>query len=249
MNIKQALESLDPSNDEHWTADGLPLMDVMSELVGGHGNLTRAQVTDASPDFTRQSAAEKIVADGAAELENADGEAPNAEEGEAEASKEASQTEEVADHEELVETVEQSGKSTEEAPSVVEQPTPAEANGLDAQLAEATEKMIQAQKTAATAKEEANAAADEVNAINRRMDALVKSDPNHATAGIRAYINQQNKNRLNRAAGLTRFIEATGVDPAHVAKAIDPRAPIDRAMHTRKPGRGTTRPGYPRVAS
>ncbi len=239
MKINQALESLDPSNDEHWTADGLPLMDVMSELVKSKRELTRAQVTNASPDFTRERAR--------ANKETDNGETSNAEEGEAETPKEASQAEEVND---LEETIEQSGKSTEEAPSPVElAPAQPEVNSLDAQLAEATEKMIQAQKTAATSKEDANAAADEVNAINRKMDALVKSDPNHATAGIRAYINQQNKNRLRRAAGLAKFIESTGVNPADVSKAIDPRAPIDRAMHTRKPGRGTTRPQYPGAVS
>jgi len=67
-------------------------------------------------------------------------------------------------------------------------------------------------------------------------------DPNHGTAGVRKYLDQQNKNRLQRAQGLTKFQQMTGVAVADVAKAMNPRSPIDQAMSGRKAARGSQRP-------
>ncbi len=44
--IHAALQALDPKNDDHWTADGLPRLDVVK--AG-----TRAAVTAAAPNFSR----------------------------------------------------------------------------------------------------------------------------------------------------------------------------------------------------
>ncbi len=52
MEIKEALQKLDPKNDDHWTSDGLPLVSVMTELTG-NDVLTRQQITDANPEFNR----------------------------------------------------------------------------------------------------------------------------------------------------------------------------------------------------
>jgi hypothetical protein len=49
--IKEALLKLDPTNDDLWTEDGLPRVDVLSALVGKA--LERKDVTDAAPLFTR----------------------------------------------------------------------------------------------------------------------------------------------------------------------------------------------------
>lgn len=53
MEILEVLKLLDPKNDEQWTADGLPKVDVVAELVGSE--VTRTQITDALPDFNRAS--------------------------------------------------------------------------------------------------------------------------------------------------------------------------------------------------
>lgn len=53
MNLKEALESLDPGNDEHWTQDGAPLLEVLSEMVGD--KVSRGQVTKNYPQFTREN--------------------------------------------------------------------------------------------------------------------------------------------------------------------------------------------------
>lgn len=54
-SIREALEKLDPTNDTHWTSDGLPRMDIVEELSGDKG-LTRAKVTEAQPGFSRAAA-------------------------------------------------------------------------------------------------------------------------------------------------------------------------------------------------
>lgn len=49
--IITGLASLDPKVDGHWTKDGLPKIDVVAGLVGG--KLTRKQITEAAPSFSR----------------------------------------------------------------------------------------------------------------------------------------------------------------------------------------------------
>ena len=53
MDIKQALQKLDFENDEHWTSDGLPMISALKEITGTE--LTRQQITQADPEFNRQS--------------------------------------------------------------------------------------------------------------------------------------------------------------------------------------------------
>jgi len=52
--IREALAKLDPSNDAHWTADGMPAMAVVEELVGDK-SIKRKDVTSAAPGFTRST--------------------------------------------------------------------------------------------------------------------------------------------------------------------------------------------------
>lgn len=52
--LEEALQKLDAKNDEHWTADGLPRMEVLQELTGDD-TLTRRQVSDQHANFNRES--------------------------------------------------------------------------------------------------------------------------------------------------------------------------------------------------
>lgn len=52
MDIKEALGKLDPKNDQHWTADGLPLLEVVKQFAGNPG-INREAVTAAAPGFNR----------------------------------------------------------------------------------------------------------------------------------------------------------------------------------------------------
>jgi hypothetical protein len=49
--ILEAVQALDPANDEHWTTDGLPRLDAVENLLGA--GVSRKNVTNAAPDYTR----------------------------------------------------------------------------------------------------------------------------------------------------------------------------------------------------
>jgi len=51
-SVGQALESIDPTDDEDWTAAGKPAMDRVKELTGST-TLTRAELEALYPDFAR----------------------------------------------------------------------------------------------------------------------------------------------------------------------------------------------------
>jgi hypothetical protein len=53
--IAEALQSLDHSNDAHWTDDGAPLVSEIQRLTNDK-TITRAQINDALPGFARKSA-------------------------------------------------------------------------------------------------------------------------------------------------------------------------------------------------
>lgn len=57
MTINAALNDLDPAADFDWTEGGLPAMDRMKALTG-RSDLTRKEVSDARPGFTRATADE-----------------------------------------------------------------------------------------------------------------------------------------------------------------------------------------------
>lgn len=50
--IVEALQKLDPTNDNQWTQDGLPKLEALKFMMGGE-NATREQVNEAAPGFTR----------------------------------------------------------------------------------------------------------------------------------------------------------------------------------------------------
>ncbi len=55
--IVEALQLLDTKDDAHWTANGLPKMDVINDLVKSDPPLTRQQLTEFAPEFTREKPA------------------------------------------------------------------------------------------------------------------------------------------------------------------------------------------------
>lgn len=54
VSLEQALTQLDPKNEDHWTADGAPRMDVLQELTGDPV-LTRAKVNQVAANFSREN--------------------------------------------------------------------------------------------------------------------------------------------------------------------------------------------------
>lgn len=71
--ILDALGKLDPSNDNHWTADGLPKVETV-RLYAGSQSIGREEITAANPTFNRAVAAQAALpAEGA---DSAEPEAP-----------------------------------------------------------------------------------------------------------------------------------------------------------------------------
>lgn len=243
MNIQDALDELDPTDDDQWTADGMPRVDVVAELVGS-ASLKRADITNARPDFTRESS---NIGGGS---DNIDNNEPN---GGGEMPKEATpgpnitvKGDDLGEGEAPDTGIDPAGDDLELAgdpdPMPVED-TPLTPMGvLQAQLEEATTVMYTAQREQEVAKKTADEAADTVNSLNRKIEVLATSDPNHATSGIRAYLIQTNKTRLAKAGRLNKFFGDSGVSLKDVAGAMDTRSPIDQAMAGRKPARGSQRP-------
>ncbi len=250
MNIKEALAKLDPSDDAYWTGDGMPRMDVLQKMTLTP-DLSRTQVTNAAPDFTRASALE---ADAAVPGEDDNVEASPAPEQASKASKEVIEVQ--VDSDVMVEAEVPTGGSTiveapdtPEAPEIVtsapEKPVSAPATKLEAlqaALAIHTDAMNDADRVKKAALKAFYASSDQVNDLNRQIDAIMKADPHAATAGIRDYIKMQNQVRAERAGRARRFLGNSGAQPGDVAKALEVRSPLDKAMHGRKPARGSQRP-------
>lgn len=52
-----ALQALDPKNDQHWTARGVPSVDAVASILARA--VTRSEIEEAAPDLTRSTAANK----------------------------------------------------------------------------------------------------------------------------------------------------------------------------------------------
>ena len=58
-NLGDALETLNPENDDHWTADGAPKLSALEIVMGD--KVKRADVTNMFPLFTREVSAENAA--------------------------------------------------------------------------------------------------------------------------------------------------------------------------------------------
>lgn len=79
QKIRDALANLDVENDDHWTAEGMPRLDVVKDAVGTA--VSRADITAAAKGFTRKTPnleVEKAESTGSGE--SADEEAATSEE-------------------------------------------------------------------------------------------------------------------------------------------------------------------------
>ncbi len=236
MNILESLAKLDPSDDNHWTGDGMPRMDILQKLTRTP-DLSRSQVTNAAPDFTRESV--KAA------------EAPDPVEPEAEVGGhgnvmvEAVEPDVVAIEAIPGETVAVTPEAPEIATSAPEMAVPAPTTKLEAlkaQLEVYTEAMNDASRVKDDADKSLRASSAQVNAINRQIDGLERLDPQLATRDLRHYIETQHKIRMDRAIRARRFMGNSGAKPQDVAKALEVRSPLDKAFAGRKPPRGTIRP-------
>ena len=57
--IKTALTALDVKNDAHWTSDGLPAVEAVSDMLRDQG-ITRKVIETVAPEWTREKALEAL---------------------------------------------------------------------------------------------------------------------------------------------------------------------------------------------
>lgn len=217
MDIKEALAQLDSMEDSHWTADGAPAVDAVSTLM--EKKVTRAEITNAAPKFSREN------------MDLTEVETTNAvsEEGQ----------EEVIVDEELDTSVLE--EFVEMEPMLPNELADKVLSKINPKLLPEVERMLSEQIAMVEAKQR------EVEEMNRKLKlgkALTQTwikqlipDMSNQEA-IQAYIRSSAANRAAKAAEIQRVLG--GLKPADIAK-LDPRAAIDKAF-ARKTARGGQRP-------
>lgn len=228
-NIRKALEQLDTDNDAHWTADGLPRMDVVEELSGKKG-LTRAKVTEAQPGFSRPAAiaaaqAGDNVPDPGATQGGNEPWATNGPQGpqETKTPSDDSQENPPAD-------------DTEEQNNPEEEPSGQPASEL-------RQKFEAAKKALLELEEERNNIQRNYDKARQEYDHLLleleKSEPVETTGNaIQGYLRRQRR-LLEERGERMKLIKESGVNLKDLTRGL--KAPIDSAM-SRKNSRGTQRP-------
>lgn len=214
MTIKEALLKLDPENDEHWTQDGLPKLDALSEIFGE--KVTRKEATEADPDFIRPTNEEED------EEDDSDDEDDESEDDDSE--DEASDEDEGDDEDE-----------DEDDDSEDEDDDPDELAEVSASMEKKKVEMEEADKAAADAKKAAEARTKEYLALNEKKKKLTPVNSNQSE--IQRYLKTQkavSQQKAQRRNTVLKHIDQ---------KDINPKSKLDQAMG-RKTARGTHRPNF-----
>lgn len=217
--LREVLEVLDPSDDAHWTKDGLPNLNVVQELL--QAKTTRAEVTKMFPQFTRESL-ELETPEEADPWEEIEGDSEGEPLQEAEGGSEGEP--EKVEKSEKVEKVEKS----EKAEDVDKADKPAE--DVDKALEDARTEVREASAVV-------NKAREVLLAKQRRYDELLKlkerkSSPRGDAAVIQEYQRSELRKRQLRAQQIKKAQEALGGLPVP-----DPVAPVDNRPKKRTGGR------------
>jgi hypothetical protein len=217
MDIKEALMSLDQMDDEQWTKDGSPKLEVVSNLVGKQ--VSRAEVVDAAPKFSREN------------MDTSKEEKKPEPDGDATVAAESVPDEEPVpmDLSELI------GVDVSIfAKKVLSAATPDELVGIEKYLEDSIQ-MID--KKINDLNEYRKAVRVNKGETKVWVQRLVKDVSN--SQAIRDYLDNNFQMRMAKAAHLQNILG--GAKLSDLIK-LDPRSPIDRAM-SRKTDRGTGRPG------
>lgn len=218
-NIQAALAQLDPSKDDHWTAEGLPRIDVLKTLASDQA-LTRETVSAAVPGFSR------AVASGAAQ--QAPGAAPpsTVTPPAANAAPAAPPAPKAAPTPPPVLTAD------EKAQALVAVET--ELKDAQADLAEIDKYLSDGNK--ARAKQSAK-----VDALLKQVEKLQPVASN--SDAIQAYLAQQRTNLAARGVQIQKAAQWQSETGVKLSDLIPQRSKIDAAM-ARKTGHGLGRPGF-----
>lgn len=184
--ILEAVRGLDPQDDEHWTADGLPRLDAVENLLGS--DVSRKAVTNAAPEFTRAVASELVGAPEDGEppvdeppVETDEEEAAGAED-ETASEGESTKTEAVQQSPELAQkigTASVTDPEQDEGDPLAEGPADFEAE-LDAEIAEAQQRVSDIQRGLEEGKRMLAEAEDELGKLvdekNRQFPPMTQAE-------------------------------------------------------------------------
>lgn len=223
MNLQTALAQLDPQQEDHWTADGLPRMDVLHQLTND-STIKRQDVTNLSPGLMR---------DTAVELDDDD--------------------DDLDEEEELEDEPEDVGEQPDYTDAPAAQPEEAAvfdpANDpvmsmdsrqviSDYDLTCRAMASIEVRHSKALARRKA--AEDELAQLNAKSEILKRAMIEHErrtpslrkTNPVKAYQESQLQERMRRVGNAQRFVTGQ-TSREDVSDVIDGRAPLDRALNAR----------------
>lgn len=229
--IIAALSSLDVANNDHWTEDGLPRMDVVKHAAGDNA-LTREAVTAAAPGFSRATGLQPKpattppwVAQAPVQPPEAPAQAPEAVMQPPAPLPPVQDTQE-SDDASATRPVGAGEAVTQEQPSEPQSGAAETLEGARARLVEA-----EARKKVAD-----QAHAQAVAEVDRFIEQAAKETPAQAlSSSLQHYFESQQRLRAER---VQRIEALKGID---IKTLFPQRAPIDQAM-SRKNTRGAQRP-------
>lgn len=213
--IKQALLKLDPANDNHWTADGIPRLETVRQLVGDN-TVDRISINAALPGFFRATAAKFLGGQGTTgEHVNAAPAAPV-----------------------VAQTVTQPQEPTVQTVPAVEQPVDGNIEpDWDAIVENERRLLAPLDEALKKAKRDYDAQVKRVDlAMDAKSAAQGKPDP---TGSIMGYLQSRQK-QLQHRADQTIALREAGYTPKSLQELIPKRAPIDQ-VRSRKTGYGQSK--------
>lgn len=216
QKILDALNKLETANDNHWTDDGLPRVETMRLLVG-NPKLTREEIINAAPNFTRANAA-------------------------AEAAK---TTQAPATPAQAAQAVPVQGSTTggkitapaapqpPAAPVIVQAVSDEKGFDLETELAAERAVLEEMHKARAALDSNLKAQRDKVDALIIKTEGVREAGHIENMKGIRAYLDAQKKLGEQRAEQL-RELRESGIDIKKLQDALPKAAPIDAARANRR---------------
>lgn len=233
--VTEALLELDPDNEDHWSLEGLPLVDVVASIAGT--KLKRQDITNAAPEFNRDRARElrtqrTAAAHAPRALNGADEDTDQNDDGVPEASDARVDGEDDQPEPAPISALKMNPNEVMKSRSLTE-----------LALQELEELSQAANERKKTAEKDLDSLNFQIQIMSRHLERMSRTAADPHAENIRAYHEQTQRSRNKRVEAAQRFI-AAGTTPKAVMEQLSTTSPIDRAM-ARKTARGTQRPNIP----
>jgi hypothetical protein len=230
VTVSAALGRLDPENDEHWTADGLPRVEVVSEWLGAQ--VSRQEITNAAPKLTRQSMSDAVgppTASGPADVAKLFGEVDS----------KAEPTEPGAARKDIQSDLGEPIGPTmrKELRTVLTSP-----KHLETVLVELNDAALYLQEQKRAIDERLRVIYAQSELASRHLARWKQAHPEKEVPVFAAFARSEAEARAARAGRITEFVGKSGVRPEELAKQLQSASPLDAALAVR---RSTPRPVQP----